>query len=145
MKTTKDKVYSKLAAARTNLKSNKVALGLVDDFSYGDTQSLEEEVGRLSYSVEEWFDEKFDEWYEIGRDIYSVYFQNSEAFLTPADVAQDENVLSQIKEKAEELGLSAEDVYPEWQEHKDLLVYLEELQEKFESQKQRFSDESRSI
>ena len=145
MKTTKDKVYSKLAAARTNLKSNKVALGLIDDFSYGDTQSLEEEVSRLSYSVEEWFDEKFDEWYEIGRDIYSVYFQNSEAFLTPADVAQDENVLSQIKEKAEELGLSAEDVYPEWQEHKDLLVYLEELQEKFESQKQRFSDESRSI
>ena len=145
MKTTKDKVYSKLAAARTNLKSNKVALGLVDDFSYGDTQSLEEEVGRLSYSVEEWFDEKFDEWYELGRDIYSVYFQNSEAFLTPGDVAQDENVLAQIKEKAEELGITAEDVYPEWQEHKDLLIYLEELQEKFESQKQRFSDESRSI
>ena len=145
MKTIKDKIYDKLANRKTSLKSNKVALGLVDDFSYGDTQSLEEEVGRLSYSVEEWFDEKFDEWYEIGRDIYSVYFQNSEAFLTPADVAQDENVLSQIKEKAEELGLSAEDVYPEWQEHKDLLVYLEELQEKFESQKQRFSDESRSI
>ena len=36
---------------------------------------LQEEVGNLSYTVDEWFDEKFDVWFDLGREIYSVYFQ----------------------------------------------------------------------
>lgn len=144
MKTTKDKVYSKLAAARTNLKSNKVALGLVDELDY-EFDYLQEEVGRLSYSVDEWFDEKYDVWFEIGREIYSVYFQNSETFLTPDDLVDDLEKLNSIKEKAEELGIDVNEVYPNWEDHVREIEYLTEQTELFEEQKQRFSDESRSI
>ena len=144
MKTTKDKVYSKLAAARTNLKSNKVALGLVDELDY-EFETLQEEVGRLSYSVDEWFDEKYDVWYDIGREIYDVYFNNTEGFLTPDDLVDDLEKLNSIKEKAEELGIDVNEVYPNWEEHVREIEYLTEQTELFEEQKQRFSDESKSI
>ena len=114
-----------------NLK--KVALGLVDQINY-EYDALQDEIGRLSYSVEEWFDEKFEEFYQLRSDLRSVYLQNSEAFITTADVAGDVDVLNQIKEKAEELGLTAEDVYPEWQLHFDDLEYLDQLQSKFDDQ-----------
>ena len=142
--TTKNRVFSRLfdktkhaaqlrAEKRKEDNLKKVALGLVDELDY-EFESLQDEVGRLSYSVEEWFDEKFDVWFEIGREIYSVYFQNSETFLTPDDVAADKQRLEQIKEKAEELGLTAEDVYPEWQEHYDAIEYMEYLESKFDEQ-----------
>lgn len=88
----------------------------------------------MSYSVEEWFDEKFDEFYQLRSDLRSVYLQNSEAFITTADVAGDLEILNQIKEKAEELGLSPEDVYPDWQVHFDDLEYLDQLESKFDDQ-----------
>jgi hypothetical protein len=144
MKTTKDKVYSKLAAARTNLKSNKVALGLVDELDY-EFDTLNEEVSRLSYVVDEWFDEKYDTWYQIGREIYDVYFNNSESFFTPDDLVDDLEKLNSIKEKAEELGIDVNDVYPNWEEHTREIRFLTEQSDLFEEQKQRFADESRSI
>ncbi len=144
MKTTKDKVYSKLAAARTNLKSNKVALGLVDELDY-EFDTLNDEVGRFSYVTDEWFDEKYDAWFDLGREIYDVYFNNTESFLEPSDLVDDLEKLNQIKEKAGELGIDVNDVYPDWEEHVREIEYLQEVYTTFESQKQRFSDESRSI
>ena len=144
MKTTKDKVYSKLAAARTNLKSNKVALGLVDELDY-EFDTLNEEVGRLSYIVDEWFDEKYDAWFDIGREIYDVYFNNTESFITIEDLADDFDRLNSIKEKAEELGIDVNDVYPNWEDHIREIEYLQEQQNEFESQKERFKNESKSI
>lgn len=133
--TTQERIYKQLAKKKknTNLKKQKVALGLVDDFQY-QLQDLEDEVGRLSYSVEEWFDEKFEEFYKLRGDLRAVYLQNSEAFLSAADVAGDGEILDQIKEKAEELGLSAEEVYPDWQFHYDTLQYLDQLESKFDDQ-----------
>mgnify|MGYP003630101550 FL=1 len=135
-------ILSKLPKSKsTNLsKSHKVALGLIDNFSYGDVDSLQDEVSRLSYSVDEWFDEKYDAMREIFSDLRDVYLQNSEAFITSADVAQDEQVLQEIKTKAEELGLSAEDVYPQWQEHKEILSYLDDLEKRFEEQVRKMED-----
>ena len=144
MKTTKDKVYSKLAAAKTNLKSNKVALGLVDELDY-EFDTLNEEVGRLSYIVDEWFDEKYDAWFDIGREIYDVYFNNTESFITIEDLADDFDRLNSIKEKAEELGIDVNDVYPNWEDHIREIEYLQEQQNEFESQKERFKNESKSI
>lgn len=144
MKTTKDKVYNRLANRKTSLKKQNVKLGLVDELDY-EFDYLQEEVGRLSYSVDEWFDEKYDVWFEIGREIYSVYFQNSETFLTPDDLVDDLEKLNSIKEKAEELGIDVNEVYPNWEEHVREIEYLTEQTELFEEQKQRFSDESRSI
>ena len=145
MKSRLEKVLDKMPNKKVDLKAHKVALGLLDEFSYGDVDSLNEEVSRLSYSVEEWFDEKFDQWYTIGREIYSVYFQNSEAFVTSADVARDEEVLQEIKTRSEELGVDVYDVYPQWDEHKETLEYLKELEERFDQQKEEFRNESKSV
>ncbi len=153
--TTKNRVFSRLfddkkhaaqlrAEKRKEDKLQKVALGLVDELDY-DYQSIADETSRLSYSVDEWFDEKFDVWFDLGREIYSVYFQNSEAFLTPDDVADDREKLMQIREKAEELGLTAEDVYPEWDNHLQEIDYLATLDQRFIMQQQQFRDESKSV
>ena len=88
----------------------------------------------MSYTVEEWFDEKFNEFYQLRSDLRSIYLQNSEAFIGTADVAGDLEILNKIKEKAEELGLTAEDVYPDWQLHFDDLEYLDQLESKFDDQ-----------
>ena len=144
MKTIKDKIYDKLANRKTSLKSNKVALGLVDELDY-EFDTLNDEVGRLSYTTDVWFDEKYDAWYDLGREIYDVYFNNTESFITIEDLADDFDRLNSIKEKAEELGIDVNDVYPNWEEHIREIEYLQEVQNEFESQKQRFSDESRSI
>lgn len=144
MKTTKDKVYNRLANRKTSLKKQNVKLGLVDELDY-EFETLQDEVGRLSYSVDEWFDEKYDVWYEIGRQIYDVYFNNTETFLTPDDLVDDLEKLNSIKEKAEELGIDVNEVYPNWEDHVREIEYLQEQTELFEEQKQRFSDESRSI
>ena len=116
---------------------------MIDNFSYGDVDSLQDEVSRLSYSVDEWFDEKYDAMWDLFMDLKAVYLQNSEAFITSADVAQDEEVLQEIKEKAEELGLSAEDVYPQWQEHKEILSYLDDLENRFDEQVRKMEDFAR--
>ena len=140
-----DKHAARLRAEKRkadNLK--KVALGLVDELDY-EFESLRDEVGRLSYSVEEWFDEKFDVWFEIGREIYSVYFQNSETFLTPDDVSADRDRLLEIKSKAEELGLDVVDVYPDYDEHLQEIEYLADLDQRFIMQQQQFRDESKSV
>lgn len=141
---TKNRVFSRLfeenkhaaqlrAEKRKEDKLQKVALGLVDELDYN-LMDMQDETGRLSYSVEEWFEEKFAEFLELRGDLRAVYLQNSEAFLTLDDVAADRERLDDIKIKAEELGLSAEDVYPEWQEHYDAIEYLDYLETKFDEQ-----------
>ena len=152
---TKDRVFSRLfdsskhttelkrAEANLNAKK-KVALGLVNELDY-EFESVQDEVGRLSYMVEEWFDEKFDVWFELGRDIYSVYFQNSEAFLTSDDLDADRDRLIEIKTKAEELGLDVVDVYPEYDQHLQEIDYLKDLEQRFVMQQQQFRDESKSV
>lgn len=142
--TTKNRVFSRLfdktkhaaqlrAEKRKEDKLQKVALGLVDELDYNLTD-LQDETGRLSYSVEEWFDEKFAEFIQLRGDLRAVYLQNSEAFLTVADVEADKERLEDIRIKAEELGLTAEDVYPDWQEHYDAIEYLNYLEGKFDDQ-----------
>ena len=152
---TKDRVFSRLfdsskhttelkrAEAKLNAK-RKVALGLVNELDY-EFESVRDEVGRLSYSVDEWFDEKFDVWFDLGREIYSVYFQNSEAFLTSDDLAADRDKLMEIKTKAEELGLDVVEVYPDYDEHLQEIDYLKDLEQRFIMQQQQFRDESKSV
>jgi len=141
---TENRVFSRLfdenkhaarlrAEKRKEDKLQKVALGLVDSLDYN-LMDLQDETGRLSYSVEEWFDETFDKFLQTRGDLRAVYLQNSEAFLTVDDVEADKERLDQIKEKAEELGLTAEDVYPEWQEHYDAIEYMDYLETKFDEQ-----------
>ena len=142
--TTKNRVFSRLfeenkhsaqlrAEKRKEDNYKKVALGLVDELEYS-VMDLQDETGRLSYSVEEWFPEKFDEFLQLRRDIRDVYLNGSEAFLSVDDVATDKERLDDIRIKAEELGLTPEDVYPEWEDHYRLIEDIEYLENKFDEQ-----------
>lgn len=135
---TKKSVFSKLFGKKplttTQLKKQKVALGLVDEINY-EFQYLEDETSRMSYIVEEWFDEKFNEYYQLRSDLRSIYFQGSEAFISSADVAGDRRKLQEIKVKADELGIDVNDVYDTWYEHMDALEYLDSLESRFDDQR----------
>ena len=145
---TKDRVFSRLfdsskhttelkkAEAKLNAKK-KVALGLVDELDY-DLDVLTEETGRLNYAVDEFFDQQFDIMYDAYIKLYDVFFNNSEAFLTPSDLDSDRQRLEDIKIKAEELGLSVEDVYPNYEEHISEIEFLTEDSSKFEDRKSQF-------
>lgn len=135
----KQVVLNKLKNSRKDSLSKKVDLSLVDDINY-EFQYLEEEVSRMSYTTEEWFDQKFEEFYQLRSDLKTIYFQNSESYIGPADVAGDKEVLLQIKVKADELGIPVEDVYPDWQEHLDQLDYLDYIEGRFEEQKRQLEN-----
>ena len=139
MKSRLEKVYSKLPNQKVNLKAHKVALGLIDNFNY-EYQYLEEEVSRLSYSVDEWFDEKYELLQEAYGLLKAVYIQNSEAFVSEADVAGDMDILNEIESKANELGIDVSEVYPDFEEHKATIKYLEELEKRFDDQKRQIEE-----
>mgnify|MGYP001453350941 CR=1 FL=1 len=129
MKNSIDRVISKM----TNKKHN-VKLALLDEFEYT-SEYTNEMVGLLDYTTDAYFDEKFDQMMEIYNELYDVYFNNTENYLFVSDVANDQRVLDEILEKANELGLEVADVYPEWYEHSDALEYLNGLEARFDEQK----------
>ena len=137
-------ILNKLQKNKTKL-SKKVDLSILDEFVYGDNEGIQEQVDNLSYFTQEFFPEKFDQWYDLGREIYSIYFQNGEPLVTEVDLNKDQGVLDKIKEAADELGIDVTQVYPSYYEHQDAittgLVYVDE----FERQKQEFRDESKSV
>tara|TARA_R110002153_G_scaffold261473_1_gene421893 strand:+ start:301 stop:747 length:447 start_codon:yes stop_codon:yes gene_type:complete len=146
---TKNTVFSKLFAkkelSKMQLKKQKVALGLVDEFTYTDANGLQEEVSNLNYFTQDWFPEKFDQWYDLGRDIYSIYFQRGEALITQTDLDRDLDILDKILESANELGLDVTQIYPDYSNHRELVDQGMEDLAKFEEQKQEFLNESKSV
>tara|TARA_R110000822_G_scaffold130552_2_gene267108 strand:- start:187 stop:633 length:447 start_codon:yes stop_codon:yes gene_type:complete len=146
---TENTVFSKLFAkkelSKMQLKKQKVALGLVDEFTYTDANGLQQEVDNLNYFTQEWFPEKFDQWYDLGRDIYSIYFQRGEALITQTDLDRDLDILDKILESANELGLDVAQIYPDYNNHRELVDQGIEDLAKFEEQKQEFLNESKSV
>jgi len=116
-------------------KTHKVSLGLIDNFTYGDIQSLEDEMSRLSYSTEEWYEENFDKFIEARGMLRDVYFLNSEAFITSDDVERDREILNTLKSTAEEIGVPVEDLYEDYEEHLRILNDLDYYEQRFEDQK----------
>lgn len=127
------------------LKKQKVALGLVDEFTYTDANGLQQEVDNLNYFTQDWFPEKFDQWYDLGRDIYSIYFQRGEALITQTDLDSDKEILDKILESANELGLDVTQIYPDYSNHRELVDQGMADLVKFEEQKQEFLNESKSV
>lgn len=146
---TKKAVFSKLFGKKpltaTQLKKQKVALSVLDDFAFGKSEELAEEISNLSYNVNEWFPENFDQWYQIGRDIYSIYFQNAEPFPTDSDLNNDLEIIQKIYDSANELGIPAEDIYPSIAEHKRICEEGQELLAEFRFQGEEFLRESKSV
>jgi len=138
-------ILDKLKNGRQESFSKKVNLSLLDDFSFGQYNELEEEVSGLRYNVNEWFPEKFDQWFDIGRDFYAIYFQRAEPFPTDVYFNTDEAVLDIIKEAADELVIEVTQVYPEYFQHKTLIEEGRALLAEFASQGEEFLRESKSV
>ena len=119
---TKDRVFSRLFDGqkhdlKTNLtKEHKVALGLVQELEY-DLSYLQDQSGLLSYLAYEWHEEKFEEYRQAWVALNDEYTHNGSAALRYDDVSRDLGILDEIKVKADELGLDANDVYDQWGEH----------------------------
>ena len=123
-----------------SIEPKKVELGLIDNLSYDDVSYLQDEISRLSYSTEEWYEENFDKFIEARGNLRAVYFQNSEAFIDPADVAGDREILAQIKQTADELGLPVEEIYDQYEEHIQALDDLDYFTERFDEQVRELRD-----
>lgn len=120
---------------KENKKENsKVDLALYDGIEY-DFDYLQDEVSRLSYSTEEWFDEKFEEFYQLRSDLRSVYFQNSETFISTDDVTNDLDILNDIVKQSNELGIDPTDVDANIFDHIKLIEDLKYFEDRFEEQK----------
>jgi len=140
-----NKLFGKKPLTATQLKNQKVALGLVDEFTFTDANGLQQEVDNLNYFTQDWFPEKFDQWYDLGRDIYSIYFQRGEALITQTDLDSDKEILDKILESANELGLDVTQIYPDYSNHRELVDQGMADLAKFEEQKQEFLNESKSV
>jgi hypothetical protein len=139
MKTNLKKVYSKLPNKKVDLKEQKVALGLIDDISY-DYDNLEEEVGRLQYLLDEFIPQQFDKLDEAYILLKDVLVNNSENIIYYDDVAQDEETIQNIREKADELGLDANEIFPNIDGYSEELTRLRTLSDEFESAVRQFSN-----
>jgi hypothetical protein len=142
---TKDRVFSRLFDGQkhdlnTNLtKNHKVALGLVQELNY-DLDSLQDQSGLLSYLAYEWHDEKFEEYRQAWMALNDEYTHNGSAALRFDDVKADLAILDEIKIKADELGLDANDVYDQWDEHYQSLKDMEVTDDQYEQNERQFRD-----
>ena len=120
-------------------KNHKVALGLIDNFT-ADYNYLEEQSGLLSYLAYEWHDEKFEEYRQAYVTINDEYKHNASSVMRYDDVAEDMNLLMEIKAKAEELGLSPNDVYDQFDDHLMRLEEMKEADDQYKKNEMEFRD-----
>ena len=130
----KQVVLNKLKNSRKDSLSKKVDLGLMDEIEY-DFDSLQDEVGRLSYSTEEWFEENFDKFLEARSLLREVYINFTEGFLDPVDVEKDLERLNNIIEQSENLGIDPTQVDPNIFDHIQLIKDLEYFNNRFIEQR----------
>jgi hypothetical protein len=146
--TTKNRVFSRLfenkqhdaqlrAENRKQDKLKKVALGLVDEISY-DYSSLQDESRMLSYLAYEWHEEKFEEYRKAWINLNDEYTHNASSILRYDDVRGDREILEQIAEKAEELGLMPYEVYDNFDDHMVILDEIEQADEKYKMNEDEF-------
>jgi hypothetical protein len=131
---TKKTVFSKIAKG---MPKKQVKLGLIDNF-YTEFSNLEDELSTLSYLAYDWFDEKYEAFRDAFTEINDVFYMGAGNQITYADVQTDLDTLNEIKIKAEELGLSPEEVYPDYDRHIELIQYIKEADEQFYANKDRF-------
>ena len=110
----------------------KVTLGLLDGLEYlEDLDYLEDEIGRLSYSTEEWYEENFEKWLDARNNLRSVYRDNSEAFITVDDLENDIAILEEVKSKMDELGLDYSDLPIDIERAEDAIENLKYFEQRF--------------
>jgi hypothetical protein len=138
MKTNLKKVYSKLPNQRVNLEAQKVALGLIDNLDY-DYNVIESESSLMSYLAYEWHEEKFDAAREAWMTLNDEYKFSASGVLRFEEFSGDIEKLNEIKAKAEELGLEADDVYSDWNPHMERLMEMKEADDQYKENEREFN------
>ena len=111
----------------------------MDNFNY-DFSSLQDQESLLSYLAYEWHDEKFEEYRQAWMTLNDEYKHNGSGVLRYDDVSGDVDVLNEIKVKAEELGLDANDVYDQWDDHMQALESIKEADAQYQRNEQEFNN-----
>jgi len=101
---------------------------------------LQDQSGFLSYLAYDWHDEKFEEYRQAWMALNDEYTHNGSAVLRYDDVSCDLAILDEIRVKADELGLGATDVYPDWDTHFEALEIMRQDDEKYEANEREFRD-----
>ena len=136
---TKQLILNKLKNARKESLSKKVDLGLIDNFQYtSDMTYLEDEVSKLSYLSNDWFEENYEKFRDAFYVLNDVFNFGAGYQVSYFDVQNDEDLLNEIALKAEELGLAPQEVYDQYDEHLRLIKEIEELDKIFQENKDRF-------
>ena len=132
--------FNKLQRKKTELsKDHKVALGLVDDISY-DYNYLQDQASLLSYLAYEWHDEAFEKYRDGWVTLNDEYTHNGSSVIRYEDVESDRQILEQIAEKADELGLMPYEVYDNFDDHMVLLDEIEQADEQYRRNEMQFRD-----
>jgi predicted ATPase len=118
-------------------KKQKIKLGKVDELNY-DYASVEDEMSRLAYFVDEYFDEQFEIARTAWMTLNDVFKNNSESFYTSDDFAEDKVRLEEIQVLAEELGVDVTEVYPDWQNHIEAIESFANYEEMFKEKEREF-------
>jgi len=136
---TKQKVFNLLKENKKRELSKKVDLGLIDEFNY-DFMNLEDEISTLSYLAYEWHDEKFEEYRQAFMTLNDEYTHNGSSVIRYADLERDEQLLVEIAQKAEELGLAPNEVYDDYDEHYRVIQEMKEADKQYEANEREFRD-----
>jgi len=131
-------ILDKLKKNRTEL-SKKVDLGLIDEFNY-DFMNLEDEISTLNYLAYEWHDEAFEEYRQAWMKLNDEYTHNGSSVIRYADLERDEQLLVEIAQKAEELGLAPSEVYDDYDEHYRTILDMKEADQQYIRNEQEFRD-----
>ena len=135
---TKQLILNKLKNVRKESLSKKVDLGLIDNFAYNDMTSLEDEYGNLSYLAYDWFDEKFEEYRQAWMALNDVFTHGAGNQVSIDDMDRDIEILDEIAFKADELGLSPQEVYDDYDEHLRIIEEIRVADEQFEENRRQF-------
>ena len=116
----------------------KINLGKVDELDY-DYATVEEEYSKLSYFVDEVFDEYFNKAVESWQILNDVFKNNSENFWEfSSELAGDKVKLEEIQTLADELGVDVSEVYPDFAEHYNIITQGMMLDEQLAEKEREF-------
>ena len=118
MRNTKKKVYDKIAANKTSLKSQKVNLSLVSTI-ITEADAFEQAEGEASWLAYEWGDEIIDAYSDF-RQQYNLddYIVNGSTRNLEEITETLAEALNELETKADELGIDPNEIYDDFDDLK---------------------------
>tara|TARA_R100000541_G_scaffold23901_1_gene33662 strand:- start:635 stop:1084 length:450 start_codon:yes stop_codon:yes gene_type:complete len=118
MRNTKKKIYDKIAANKTSLKSQKVNLSLVSTIET-EAGAFEDAEGEASWLAYEWGDEIIDAYSDF-RQQYNLddYIVNGSTRNLEEITETLAEALNELETKADELGIDPNEIYDDFDDLK---------------------------